>query len=74
MENASRGRQRYVGGTRIIYIRPEDAEAFRRSQRPDIYGNESANEFNPYALPETEQQKARRELEDIFDGKTDDED
>ena len=74
MQSATQGRQRYVAGTRIIYIRPEDVEQFKRRQNPDIYGDESVSEFNPYARPETEQEKARRELEDIFDGKSDDED
>ncbi len=74
MQSATQGRQRYVAGTRIIYIRPEDVEQFKKRQNPDIYGNESVSEFNPYERPETEQEKARRELEDIFDGKSDDED
>ena len=52
----------------------EDVEQFKKRQNPDIYVNESVSEFNPYERPETEQEKARRELEDIFDGKSDDED
>ena len=66
------GRRRRPSRVRVIYInsqtgRPIDRDIYGEKSRPDIYSDEPVSSFDPYGATTSSKDRARKELEDIFE-------